>query len=274
MIALPSDHSLDEFRAVVSGCDEDIDLGRASLLVAKLEYPELAIEAYLESFDALAARTVHKIAGSTNPLDHVAALTSTVIKGLGIKGAQDSYYDPRNSFINDVIERKCGIPISISIVYMAIGARAGIALGGTSMPMHFLVRVLGLKPPKFVDCYNAGHVVELSECEEAVRVMSRGQIGFREDMLDVIPNSAVVTRLLTNLKMIYQNTLQYAKALPIMDRLLILNPYESGLLRERGIIRYKLGHGNLARQDLQDYLQTTIEAPDADEIRNLIKRLM
>lgn len=273
MIALPSDHSLDEFRSVVSGCDEDIDLGRAAFLVAKLEYPELPIDTHLECFDALAARTAYRISGSVDPLDQITALTSTVIKGLGLKGAQDSYYDPRNSFINDVMERKVGIPISISIIYMAIGARAGIALGGTSMPMHFLVRVLGLKEPKFVDCYNGGHVVSRSECEEAVRLMSRGQIGFRDEMLDVIPNSAVITRLLTNLKMIYQNTLQYVKVLPILDRLLILNPSETGLLRERGIARYKLGHGNLARQDLQDYLQTAIEAPDADEIRNLLKRI-
>ncbi|MBI1784092.1 transglutaminase family protein [Candidatus Sumerlaeota bacterium] len=273
MITLPPDSTLDEFRESVSGPDEEIDLARASLLVAKAEYPNLETAPILESLHALAARVVIRCGQTSDPLEQIEALTSVVLRDLALRGATDAYYDPRNSFINDVLERKVGIPISLSIIYMCVGARAGVALGGTSMPMHFLIRVLGLKPPQFVDCYNGGRVLTKLECEEAVKLMSHGKIPFREDMLEVISNASVLTRLLTNLKMIYLNQLQYAKAIPIFDRLVILNPYETVLLRERGIVRYKLGQGPLARQDLQDYLETAIEAPDADEIRKLLRRI-
>ncbi len=273
MITLPPDPSLDDFRAAIALPDDEIDLARAGLLVAKAEYPYLDIEPIIESFDALASRVVIRAGGDHDPLAQVEALNSVVIADLGLKGATESYYDPKNSFLNDILERKTGIPISLAIIYMSIGARAGIALGGTAMPMHFLVRILGLRPPKFVDCYNGGRVVGKGECVEAVRQMSSGKIAFREEMLEVISNGAALTRLLTNLKMIYLNSLQYAKSLPIFDRLIALNPDENGLLRERGIARYKIGQGQLARQDLQDYLQTAIEAPDAEEIRNLLRRM-
>lgn len=267
------DPSLDEFRAAVSGPDEEIDLARASLVIAKVEYPDLDPEPILEGLLALAARIVQRAPPGSEPLAQVEALNATLFRELGLRGAQDHYYDPKNSFLNEVLERKLGIPISLSILYMSVGARAGIALGGASMPMHFLVRVLGVHPPVFVDCYGLGRILGEEECREAVRLMTRGRLAFEPEMLEVASNAAVLTRLLTNLKMIHMNELQYGKALPILDRLLILNPGESVLLRERGIVRFRLGQGELARIDLQNYLQAEVNPPDATEIRNLLKRI-
>ncbi len=268
------DQTLLEFRAAVSGPDEEIDLARATLVIAKVDSPDLEIEPILDGFNALAARVVARAGPDAEVMRQIEALTSVVIKDLGLRGATETdYYDPRNSFLNRVLERKLGIPISLSIVYMIVGSRAGIALGGTAMPMHFLVKVLGIQPPLFVDCYNQGRILTVEQCKEGVKTMSRGQIPFRDEMLDIVSNGAVLSRLLTNLKMIYLNALQYAKALPILDRLLVLNPSVNSLLRERGLVRYNLEQFDLARQDLKDYLATESDPPDAQEIRNLLRKI-
>lgn len=268
-----TDPTLGEFRSSVSGNDEEIDLARAALAVARMEYPYLEIEPVLESLNALAARVVRR-AGPDRPIpEQVEALTQVVVRELGLRGADENYYDPRNSFINEVLERKTGIPISLSIIYMSVGHRAGVPLAGTAMPMHFLVRVLGVQPPLLVDCYNQGKLMTEDDCREAFRGMSGDRVPFDPQMTAIVSNGAVVTRLLTNLKVLYLNRLQYAKALPALDRLLVLNPSHHALLRERGIVHYRLQRNDLARQDLEHYLASEANPPDAREIRNLIRRL-
>ena len=270
----PTPHtSIQEFREAVAGPDEEIDLARAALVIEKVEYPQLDIEPVLRSLDALASRVWARAGREDDPPRQVMALSSVVLEDLGMRGAEKNYYDPRNSFLNQVIERKVGIPVSISILYLSVGARAGIALGGTAMPMHFLVRVLGTKPPLFVDCYNKGKLLGEQECLEALRRLSKGRIEARGEMLEVIPNRVVLTRLMTNLKMIYFNTMKFDKALPILDRLLVLSPEESSLLRERGLVRYRLGQADLAREDLTGYLDGGEEPADARAIRKLLRRL-
>jgi len=273
VITLPPDSTLDEFREAISGCDDDVDLARAALLIAKLDYPDLDLTSVLESLDALAARVVIRCAQDPDPLVQVDALTSVVLRDLGLHGSQDGYSDPRYSFLNDVLESRVGIPVSLSVVFMSVGARAGIALAGTAMPMHFLVRVLGVKPPVFVDCYNGGRLLTYEECKEALRRMSTGHIAFRKEMLDCVSNCAVISRMLANLREIYMNSLPYAKVLPVLHRLILLNPDDTSLLRDRGFVRYRLGQGPMARQDLKQYLSSTRGAPDAEEVRNLLRRI-
>ena len=130
---------LESFAAALSGPDDEIDIARAALEAARLAYPDLEIEPYVEGIDALAARALGSAKGATDPLAQVEALNATLFRQYGLKGASENYYDPKNSFLNEVIDRKLGIPVSLGVLYMAVGARAGIALGGTGMPMHFLV---------------------------------------------------------------------------------------------------------------------------------------
>lgn len=264
---------LDNFRLTITGPDEDVDLIRAGLALSYFEYPELEIEPILEGVDALAAQVAHRIDGNPDPARQIEILNQVVIHGMGLRAAREDYYDPRNSFISQTLERKTGIPISLSVIYMGIGARAGIPLAGTSMPMHFLVRVLGVRPPMFVDCYNGGQVLTEEVCRQAVRVMSNGVIEFRPEMLDPVSNLDVIARLLTNLKMIYLNQLQFDKARSILDRLLTISPESAPLLRERGLVLYRLGERDLARRDLSDYLAADDKAPDITEIRNILKRI-
>jgi regulator of sirC expression with transglutaminase-like and TPR domain len=265
--------ALGEFEEAIAGPDEEIDLARAALILAKGEYPTLEIVPYLEQLDELARKVVERFGDSTDCIEQVEALNETLFNELAIKGASDNYYDPRNSYLHEVLDRRVGIPVSLSVVFMGVGIRSGIALAGTAVPMHFLVRVLGVRPSVFVDCYSSGRLLTADQCREGLYRISQGRIPFSETMLDPISNRAVLVRVLTNLKMIHLNALAYDKALKILDRLVVAEPFEAGLLRERGLVNYRLGHDSQARKDLSDYLEKSNEPADAQEIRDLLKRI-
>jgi regulator of sirC expression with transglutaminase-like and TPR domain len=267
------DPSLEEFIAAVSTDDEEIDLARAALLVARVEYPELPVEPILEGCDALAARVLARAGAHPTLMHQVRALIDVVLSEHGLHGAEDNYYDPRNSFLNDVLERKVGIPIALSILLMSVGARAGIPLAGTAVPLHFLIRILGYEPPLFIDSYRGGRLMSENDCRQMVEVLSQGGIPFHASMLKAIANAAVLTRFLTNLKLIYLGDGAYGKVLWILHRLLVLNPDQPTLLRERGLVHYQLGRRRDARLDLARYLAQSPDAPDAREIHALLQNL-
>lgn len=268
-----ADPALEEFSEAVSGLDEEIDLARAGLVVARLQYPDLEIEPILDSLNALAAKVLARTSPGAPVMEQIEALSKVLLKDAGLTGATKYYYDPRNSFLNDVLERKVGIPVSLSILYMSVGARAGIALAGTAIPRHFLVRILGVQPARFIDVYGKGRVMDLETCQEAVKRMFRGQIELHDEMFETVSNAAVISRLLTNLKMIYLNSMRYASVVPILDRMILVNPQESSLLKERGLVRFRLGHAPEARRDLELYLQESGNPEDAGDIRELLRRM-
>lgn len=267
------DPTLDEFREAVSGPDEEIDLARVGLVVARIRYPDLDIEPILDSLNALAAKVLARCSPSDSPVAQAEALTSVLMKDHGLRGATKSYYDPRNSFLNDVLERKVGIPVSLSMLYMSVGTRAGIALGGTGIPRHFLVRLVGTPEPVFIDVYGKGRMMNMETCQEAVRRMFRGQIALHPEMFETVSNAAIVTRLLMNLKVIYLQTLRYAAVIPILDRMIVINPMESSLLKERGVARLQLGQSRQAREDLERYLSQASPPEDEPEIREILRRI-
>lgn len=267
------DPHLREFEEAVSGEDEDIDLARAALVASRIEHPDLELEPILDSLNALAARAVARFSPFSDPLEQVQVLNSVLIDDFGLRGASKNYYDPRNSYLNEILERKIGIPVSLAILYMSVGHRAGVALAGTAVPMHFLVRVLGVQPPHFVDVFGRGRILSQERASVGIGQMLRGKIEFEEDMLDVVSNRAVITRLLTNLKMIYLNAMKFYKAVQVLDRIIVANPWEPTLLRERGLVRFRLGQSDLARVDLERYLDEADEPEDAGEIRNILRRI-
>lgn len=268
-----SSEALEEFEDAIAGDDDDIDLARAALVLARGEYPDLEIVPYLDQIDALAERTVERFDDDDDLINKVEALNEVLFDEFGLSGANDDYYDPRNSYLHEVLDRKAGIPVSLSVAYMGVGSRAGIPLAGTGMPMHFLVRVLGVRPPAFVDCFGAGRLLSAEQCSEGLQRISRGRIPFSPEMLEPVSNRAVLVRVLTNLKMIYLNALAFEKALHVLDRLIIAEPEEAHLVRERGLVFYRLGRDAEARHDLEFYLDSEDEPADAQEIRDLLKRI-
>lgn len=275
-----SDHApLEAFRSVIEVPDEEIDLVHAALVAARYEYPDLDPAPVLDRLNEVAERVLLRAGGDADVVTQLQALFQELFspQGLHLHGARDTidenYYDPRNSFPHTVIERRVGIPIALSMLLISIAARAGIALGGTAMPLHFLVRVLGVRPPLLIDCYEGGHLLNEEGCRETLRVLSSGRVRYQPEMLELVPNSAVLTRYLNNLKLIYFDEERYAKAILVLDRILLLNPDLPELNRERGMVCYRLGRRDEARRDLENYLELMPNPPDATAIRDLLKKL-
>jgi regulator of sirC expression with transglutaminase-like and TPR domain len=267
------DRSLQEFVEAVSRPDGEIDIARAALVASKFERADLEIESILESLNALAARVVIRAGGSSDPIEQVEALVGVVLRDFGLKGNRRRYDDPRNSLLHCVLERKLGIPVSIGIVCLGVADRAGAPLAGTALPMHFVVRVLGVRPARFIDVFNGGRMLDAESCLQAVERMSNGALRLDDRALQPVSNVAVLARMLTNLKLVYITTRNFDRAAATLDRLLVLNPLEPSLMRERGLVRYRLGQSDLARGDLQHYLDRNLDADDAPKIRELLRRL-
>ncbi len=277
MITQRPDPALDAFVSAVSVPDEEIDLARAALVIAQAEQPDLDVEGYLESLRALAGKVVKRAGPRTTTRRQVRALIDVVHRELGLRGVradcQEEYYDPRNSFLNHVLDRRIGIPISLSVVLMSVGARAGIPLGGIDMPIHFLVRVLGLPEPLMIDCFDSGRLLSRLDCARMLKQMSGGRWPFRPDMLEIVSNASILSRMLTNLLLTYHRTGQLRKAVAILDRMLVLNPDQPAFLRNRGVILCQLGELARARPDLERYLQCAPQTVDTAQIRRLLKSI-
>jgi regulator of sirC expression with transglutaminase-like and TPR domain len=278
--------ALKVFADLVSGMDASIDLARASLLIACAEYPELKPEYYLEQLDALALRVIAQLglpapddAGpyhlpeEMNRLDAMAAMNEVLFQQERFHGNKEDYYNPSNSFLNDVLERHTGLPITLSLLYIEVGRRIGVQFDGIGLPFHFLVGCLLPQGRIYIDPYEAGRMYSARECRERVRRMLGGESKLYAQWFEPISSRKLLARLLNNLKHIYLRAEDYARALVIYDYLVILLPQSAPERRERGAIHFQLKHYARALRDLSTYLELAPHAQDVDETRRQIKTL-
>lgn len=257
--------------------DEKIDLIRAALLIARTEHPNLDIEAYAARMETLARRVAAE-ASDLNPQRTLAALNHVLFEEVKLRGNRDDYYDPRNSFLNDVLDRGLGIPITLSIVYMEVARRVGFHLSGVGMPGHFLLRHFGEDGHEMlIDCFNRGDILSRQDCQSRLDEIYSGQMTLRPEFLHPISRRQILTRMLNNLKTVYLSTRNFRKALPIADLVLVIYPRSPEDLKQRALLRYSMGLHGLAAEDLDDYLKMSPNASDADEIRQMslsIRRML
>jgi regulator of sirC expression with transglutaminase-like and TPR domain len=249
--------------------DGEIDLGLAALRLALSEYPWLDLERSLAEIDRLALRAAAHATGSDDA-GLMEGLDLALFEEAGYRGNVSSYYDPRNSYLNDVIERRIGIPITLSILYMEVGRRIGLNLMGIGLPGHFLVghRVNG--ELMLVDPFSEGAKVDREECERLVDEAFGGINGFHEDMLAPVSNRHILVRMLTNLKGIYARADDLRRAVRAMDRILQLEPTHVGELRDRGIALLQLNEPRRAIRDLEAYLATQPGSGDQEQVLNAV----
>ena len=250
---------------IVSRPDDEVDLARASLLVACDEYPELDVEEYLERLDTMAAALRGRLEGP--PEAAIAALNRLLFEEQGFRGNTREYYDPRNSFLNDVLDRRTGIPITLSTVYMAVGRRAGVSVDGIGLPGHFVVRVTTSGAEALVDPFNRGTVVSMQDCQERLDRIYARRVRLAPEMLEPCPPRAVLSRVVRNLKAIYQKAEDDERALRAADLLVLLNPGVADERRDRGLILASMECYALAAEDLEAYLAAAPHAPGAEQIR-------
>jgi regulator of sirC expression with transglutaminase-like and TPR domain len=248
-------------------------LDEAALAIAAEEYPGLDAGAYLARLDALGALVRQRATEPQRAAGRVRALCDVLFDELGFRGNEEAYYDPRNSFLNEVLERRLGIPISLSVLLMEVGRRVGVPLHGVGLPRHFMVKLQPEAGPEvFIDAFDGGALLSREECA------ARFQGGPTAQALDprwfqAVTPRQILGRMLQNLKQIYVEQGDDVRAYGVVDRLVMLTPDAVEELRDRGLISARLGLRPAAARDLSAYLERMPGAPDSTEIRERLEAL-
>jgi regulator of sirC expression with transglutaminase-like and TPR domain len=261
------------FRRAIARPDAEIDLGHAALTVAEDEYPALKPETYLERLDRLAAAARDLSGENPSVYRLLAAINYVLFTQEGYRGDREDYYDPRNSFLNDVIDRRIGIPITLSVLYMEVARRVGLQLHGVGFPGHFLVKYTGNEGEFVIDPFDGGEVRTFDELQEKLDAVYGGKVPFRSDLLAPVSSRQIIFRMLNNLKAIYLKRENFRKALSVVERLVILDPTSAHEIRDRGLFYLKLEYFPQAMEDLESYLSLAPDAADAEEIRDQVENL-
>ena len=269
--------SRDRFNRLVAGPDASVDLAEASLLIAAEEYPGLDVPRYLERLDRMGRDVQARLERSPGVVE---ALNGYLFEEEGFRGNVEDYYDPRNSFLNEVIDRRTGIPITLSMIYMEVARRAGLGVFGVGLPGHFLVRAETAGRVVLVDPFHGGAVLSEADCQKRLDRVYDGRLRLEPGMLAPCPRKDILARMLRNLKAIYVKKDDYARALRTIDLLLSLDPRSGEDLRDRGLLHAAFDCYGLAAADLEAYLALAPAAPEAfalsvkiTELRSLAARL-
>ena len=261
------------FARLVAQPDASIELAHAALLVAAEEKPGLDVEHYRAQLYELGLTARERLAQDEDAGSPVVALNKFIFEELGFTGNQTDYYDPRNSLLSDVLERRTGIPITLSVVYMEIGRRAGLHVEGIGLPGHFIVRVGdGRGKPRLVDPFN-GKIVDAEDCQERLDTIYGGQAPLTDLHLRPVSTRDILARLLRNLKGIYAQAGLYRRALSIIERILLVAPDAVEERRDRGALLAQLGRYGEAIRDVQAYLERAANPPDAERVREQLQKM-
>jgi regulator of sirC expression with transglutaminase-like and TPR domain len=259
------------FRDVVRRPEPDFDLGRAAFLVASVEHADLDPGRELARLDDLAHRS--RAGSATDAAGAVDRLRQFLFEEQEFRGNREEYFDPRNSCLNDVLDRKLGIPITLSVLMMEVGRRVGLAINGVGLPGHFMVAARTGDASVLIDPFNGGAVVSR---EEAAAVVARAlgrEVELAAEHFSPVSKLQIVTRMLANLKSVYIQREDWSKALAVIDRLLLLETTTPVHLRDRGTVLMKLGDFHRGAADWERYLTRYPHARDAVKLRGQLKRI-
>jgi regulator of sirC expression with transglutaminase-like and TPR domain len=259
--------SLERFAELVSR--EQFGLAEACLLIAQDEYPTVDVAGCTGQLEAIAATVRGRIAADAAPEQRVAAINRHLFEELRFRGNVEAYYDPRNSYLNQVLERRVGIPITLSIVFLEVARRVGLAAQGVAFPGHFMVKVRARRGALVLDPFGGGAAQSESDLRERLRQAlpkGRAAAAALEPHLEAATSREIVARVLRNLKSIYLQSRAFESALAVMQRMLLVVPESPEELRDRGLVYAQLECFRPAAADLQNYLRRRPDAPDASEI--------
>ncbi len=271
------------FKELIAGEDTAIDVAKAALLIATIEYPSLDAEHSLATLDTLAYRVrviLNLSETDTYPPESIAPLTvidainKVLFEQEGFRGNESDYYNPDNSFLNKVLENRVGIPISLSLIYMEIGKRVGLLIEGIGLPFHFVVRCTLPTEILYIDPFEGGLLLSEQDCRERIRRFSHGRMTrLPRHLFEPVKPKQLLVRMLGNLKNIYLHREDYTKSLLVANYILLLIPDAAREVRDRGIIHLQLKHYAKALHDLKAYLKLEPQASDRHEMQSHIKTI-
>jgi regulator of sirC expression with transglutaminase-like and TPR domain len=251
----------------------EIDLAKASLYFSQAEYPDLDPQSYLTTLDTIASEIELQLPPERYPLKVIQAINRHLFDILGLRGNKANYYDPENSFLHRVLERKLGIPISLSVVYLAIAQRLNFPMVGVGLPGHFLIRPDLEDLEIFVDPFNCGEILFKEDCQQRLDETYKQQLKLDSSWLAPVSNRQILVRMLTNLKFIHLHRRKMDKALSTMSAILRIQPDKTAEIRDRGLLYYQLNRWNEAIVDLEYYLKVTPHSDDAPMIAALLEKM-
>jgi len=258
-----------QFARLLEREESSLDLAEAALVIAQEEYPALDPAPYLRRLDGYAERVTARLSGEEDPMTVVGALNQVLFEEEKYAGNREDYDDPRNSFLNEVMDRRLGIPILLSLVYLETARRARLPAFGINLPGHFLIgyptRGQGLR----LDPYDGGRLLSERDCAERVAKIFGGKMSLTPEHLQPVVPRAILVRLLTNLKNLYVESRSFAKAHGVIDKLALLTPGEWVEVRDRGLVLYQLRRYHPALDDLKIYLANAPNAADRTDILEL-----
>lgn len=272
-MSLPAPAPRSKFAAMVARPEPEVDLAAAALLIAAEEYPQLTPEPYLRRLDELAERVRDRQWDSMAPVVMLQDLGRVLFEEEGFRGNAEAYYDPRNSFLNDVLDRRLGIPITLSVVYLEVGWRLGLPLHGVNFPGHFLVRYDGEALKLLVDPFQGGTIRFEDEAQELLDLVYGGAVRMQPGFLRPAGRKDILVRMLENLKGMYLNNRNDERALAALERILLILPDSADHVRDRGMVLTRLGRDSDAADALRHYLQLLPDAPDRVRIELLLDQL-
>jgi len=251
--------------------EERISLAEAALLIAASEYPALESSSYIRRLDGMAAVISTRVSSLTDPYQTITAINRYLFQEEGFTGNSDDYSDPRNSFLNEVLDRKTGIPIMLSTVYLEVAGRLKFPLVGVGMPGHFLV-----KHPYFdilIDPFSMGNILTEADCERRMRQVLGDSVPFHPSYLEGVSKLHTVTRMLNNLRNVYVELRQFPKAHQITDMVLALHPDSIPDLRQKSAFLIEMRRFGEAAATLDRYLELAPEAEDTDDLKKTVLNL-
>ncbi len=255
------------FENAVEPREGEADLARAALIIAADEYPDLDLDKYLKRLDAMAEHVRPHLPADLEPRGSIRVLNRYLFDELGFDGNRENYYDPRNSFLNDVLDRRLGLPITLSIVYLAVGRRLDLPLYGVGLPGHFIVKWHDARAQIQIDPFNHGEILDKARVEERVRDTFHPQARFTPEWLQAVDAKYILIRLLNNLKMIFIQTENYERAWQVVDKLLILDPRAPENIRDMGLLSIHVGAYRQAAAYLEEYLLSHADSNEAAQLR-------
>ena len=251
---------------------DPVPLDEAALALAEEEYPRLDADEYLVRLDELAGRVLRKAPiGRSATVLH--ALRKVLFEEEGYRGNEQDYADPRNSFLNEVIDRRVGLPITLCVLCMEVARRAGLPLQGVGFPGHFLAKYVSPSGAEvFVDAFHGGEMLSADECAARYRARSGGRELDRRHLAAVGPRQ-ILARMLHNLKRTYLERRDDVRAWWVLDRILLVSPGQLDATRDRGLVGARLGVAAAAERDLEAYLAQSGKAEDVAEVKRVLAGL-
>jgi regulator of sirC expression with transglutaminase-like and TPR domain len=265
----PSFKESPEFHRLLTGADRP-SLARIALEIAQDSYPELDFDRYLGALEEIAERVQARCAAGSRPHKVLGQINWALFVEEGYEGNRDNYFDPRNSYLNEVMDRKKGIPISLSILYGSVAERLGLVVHGANLPAHFMLQLGDSAEPLFIDPFHSGELLDRRGCLDRLAKLTGHPVDLTDEQMVPCSTRVIVGRMLRNLKAIYLGTYDYLSALPVQRRLAAVSSDAPAEQRDLGMICLQLDRPGEAINPLRAYLAARPDADDAETVADLL----